>query len=61
LVSVEITGIAVVVEEEGSRLGSTEFPGCVPAESVVFMAVLDVIEVRVGVVVRGSGTCLSKT
>lgn len=63
-VSVEIGGIAVVVdEEEGFRLGSTKVPDCVFAGSLVLMAVLDVmeVEVRVGVVVRGSGTCLSKT
>jgi hypothetical protein len=62
-VSVEIAGIAVVVEEEeeGLRLGSTKVPGCVFAGSLVLMAVLDVMEVRVGVVVRGSGMCLSRT
>lgn len=60
-VSVEIAGTAVVVDEEQRlRLGSTEVPGCSFNVSVVSMLV--VVEVlRVEVVIRGSGTCLSST
>lgn len=55
--------IAVVVdEEERFRLGSIEVPGWPFAVSVVLVAVAVVnLEVEVGVVVRGSGTCLSTT
>jgi hypothetical protein len=61
-VSDEIEVVVVVIDEgEGSSLGSTKVPGCVFAGSLVLMAVVGAVEVRVGVVVRGSGTCLSRT
>jgi hypothetical protein len=62
-VSDEIEVVVVVIdEEERLRLGSTEVPGCSFNVSVLSMlAVVEVLEVEVGVVVRGSGTCLSRT
>jgi hypothetical protein len=42
-------------------LGSTGVPGWPFAMSLVLIAVVDCVEVEVGVVIRGSGTCLSRT
>lgn len=42
-------------------MGSTGVPGWPFAMSLVLIAVVDCVEVEVEVVVRGSGTCLSKT
>jgi hypothetical protein len=51
-VSVEIAGIAVVVEqEEGSRLGTTGVPGWTFAMSVVPMFVVELVKAKVEVVV----------